>query len=174
LANRVLKLHTYVVSFCTMAEADASALTGPVATTQDERTMAVLAHVLQVVGWWIAPLTIFVLKRDSRFTSFHALQALFLQILYVVLMGIFMVLWFAGFFVMIAHAPQAQGAPPPIGFFILMPLIWLGWMVAWAVMIVLAIVFGVKAGRGEWAEYPMLGSLARQVLKIGPGGGPAS
>ena len=157
-----------------MAEDDENALTGPVATTQDERTMAVLAHVLQVVGWWIAPLIIFVLKRDSRFTSFHALQALFLQILYVLLMGVFMVFWFAGFIVVMAHASQAKGAPPPIGFFILMPLIWLGWMGAWAVMIVLAIAFAVKAGRGEWAEYPVLGRLARHVLKIGPGGAPGS
>ena len=35
--------------------------------------MAILAHVLQIVGWWIAPLIIFLLKRDSKFTSFHAL-----------------------------------------------------------------------------------------------------
>jgi uncharacterized membrane protein len=153
-----------------MVEADTSTLAGQVATTQDERTMAVLAHVLQVVGWWIAPLIIFVLKRDSRFSSFHALQALFLQILYILLMGVFMVVWFAGFFVMMAHAPQAKGAPPPIGFFILMPLVWLGWMACWLVMIVLAIVFGIRAGRGEWAGYPVLGTLARRVLKIGPGG----
>jgi uncharacterized membrane protein len=42
------------------------------APSQDERTMAVLAHALQVVGWWIAPLIIFVLKRQSRFVAFHA------------------------------------------------------------------------------------------------------
>jgi hypothetical protein len=41
--------------------------------TQDERTMATLAHVLQMVGWWIAPLVIFLTHRKSRFVSFHAL-----------------------------------------------------------------------------------------------------
>jgi uncharacterized protein len=140
------------------------------ATTQDERTMAVLAHVLQVVGWWIAPLVVFIVKRESKFVSFHALQALFLQILYMLLMGVFMVVWFAGIFAMIAHAPQTKGATPPMGFFVLMPLIWLGWMGLWGLMLVVAIVFGVKAGRGEWAEYPVLGRLARSVLKIGPNG----
>ena len=30
--------------------------------TQDERTMATLAHVLQIVGMWIAPLIIFLVK----------------------------------------------------------------------------------------------------------------
>jgi len=138
--------------------------------TQDERTMAILAHVLQIVGWWIAPLIIFLVKRDSRFTSFHALQALFLQILYMLLMFVFVGLWFAFIVLAVMHSPQGKGAPPPTGLFILMPLIWLGAMGLWVVMIVVAIVFGVKAGRGEWAEYPVLGRWARSVLKIGPNG----
>jgi uncharacterized membrane protein len=41
------------------------------------------------------------------------------------------------------------------------------------VMVLLtAIVYGVKAGRGEWAEYPMLGQIALKILKLGPGGVP--
>jgi len=140
--------------------------------TSDERTMGVLAHVLQVVGWWIAPLIIFLIKRESRFVSFHALQALLLQILYIAFMAVFMVVWFAGFFLMMSHMPEGKNAAPPPAFFILMPLIWLGWMGMWAVMLVVAIVYGVKAGRGEWAEYPLLGRLARKILKIGPGGDP--
>jgi len=50
--------------------------------TLDERTMAILAHMLQTVGLWIAPLIIFVVKRESKFVSFHVLQALLLQVLY--------------------------------------------------------------------------------------------
>jgi uncharacterized protein len=138
--------------------------------TQDERTMAILAHVLQVVGWWIAPLIIFLIKRESRFVAFHALQVLFLQILYIFLMGIFMVVWVAGIVLTVATAPTQKGATPPVGLFILMPIVWLGWMGMWAGMIVLAIMYGIKAGRGEWAEYPVLGSWARSVLRIGPGG----
>jgi len=150
-----------------MPDAQRSLEGGP---TQDERTMAILAHVLQIVGWWIAPLIIFLVKRESRFTSFHALQALFLQILYMFLMGMFMVVWIAGIFMVLAHAPAEKGAPPPAGLFILIPVFWLGWMALWALMIVAAIVYGIKAGRGEWAEYPVLGGWARSVLKIGPGG----
>ena len=41
--------------------------------------MAVLAHVLQLVGGWIAPLVIFFVKRQSRFITFHALQVLLFQ-----------------------------------------------------------------------------------------------
>jgi len=140
------------------------------ATTQEERTMAVLAHVLQVVGCWIAPLIVLIIKRESRFVSFHALQALFLQVLYMVLIGVFVVAWFTAIFVTVAHAPQTKGAP--MGIFILMPIVWLGWIWLWAMMLVVAIVYGIKAGRGEWAEYPVLGRWARGVLKIGPGGAP--
>jgi uncharacterized membrane protein len=128
--------------------------------------MATLAHVLQIVGWWIAPLIIFLLKRESRFVSFHALQALLLQICYVILLGGFMVAWFGFFFVTMArHSTVAPGAPPA-GVFILFPLIWLGFMGMWALVLVLAIVYGIKAGRGEWAEYPVLGRMSRKILKI--------
>ena len=60
--------------------------------------MATLAHVLQLVGWWIAPLVIFLVKRESRFVKFHALQALLLQLVYMVMFGLCMVGWFADFF----------------------------------------------------------------------------
>jgi uncharacterized membrane protein len=141
--------------------------------TQDERTMALLAQVLQIVGWWIAPLVIFLIKRQSKFVSFHALQALLLQVLEMCLMAVGMVLWFAAFFLLMANAPAAKNAPPPSGLFILMPMLWLGWMGIWVAVLLIAIVYGVKASRGEWAEYPVLGRLSRKILKLGPGGAPA-
>jgi hypothetical protein len=138
--------------------------------SQDERTMAILAHVLQLVGTFIAPLVILLTKRESRFVSFHAVQALLLQIAYMALMFVFFVLWFGLFFMIMAHHPPAKDAPPPPMFFVMFPLVWLGFMGTWVVMLVVAIVYGIKAGRGEWAAYPLLGSLARKILKIGPGG----
>jgi uncharacterized membrane protein len=143
---------------------------GAIEPAQDERTMAVLAHVLQVVGWWIAPLIILLVKRESRFVSFHALQAFLLQIVYMIVMGVFMVVWFGTFFLTMAHHGGASNAAPPPAFFVLFPLVWLGFMGMWVVMLTVAIVYGIKAGRGEWAEYPLLGSLSRRILKIGPGG----
>jgi uncharacterized membrane protein len=132
--------------------------------------MAVLAHVLQLVGGWIAPLVIFLIKRNSRFVSFHALQALLLQGLYflamLLMVGSVLVL---GVSSMIFHQPAQHNSLPP-GFVILFPLIWLGAMGCWALMLVVAIVYGIKAGRGEWSAYPLLGALARKILKIGPEG----
>jgi uncharacterized membrane protein len=139
--------------------------------TSDERTMGTLAHVLQLVGGWIAPLVIFLVKRNSRFVSFHALQALLLQALYFLLMMVVMGAFFAAVVFGVAfHQPVPQHDSFPPGFIILFPVIWLGMMGWWVFMLVVAIVYGIKAGRGEWAEYPLLGRLARRILRIGPGG----
>lgn len=140
--------------------------------TPDERTTALLAQVLQIVGWWIAPLVIFLIKRESKFVSFHALQALLLQVLQMFLMGVGMVIWFSAVVLMMANAPATRNAPLPPGFFILMPMMWLSWMGVWVAVLLIAIIYGIKAGRGEWAEYPFLGRLCRKILKIGPGGVP--
>jgi uncharacterized membrane protein len=136
--------------------------------TQDECTMATLAHVLQLVGGWIAPLVIFLVKRNSRFVSFHALQALLLQGLYFFFMIIGMTAFFAVAIAGIAFRQPAQHSLPPA--FFLFPVVWLGFMGWWVFILVVAIVYGIKAGRGQWAEYPLLGPLARKILKIGPRG----
>ncbi len=144
-------------------------------TTQDERTMGTLAHVLQLVGGWIAPLIIFLIKRNSRFVSFHALQALLLQGLYflfvMIFVGGFFVVAIAGFAV---HQSTTQHGSLPPAFLVLFPALWLGMMAWWVFMVVVAIVYGIKAGKGEWAEYPVLGRLARRILGIGPAGEPLS
>jgi uncharacterized membrane protein len=142
-----------------------------VAPTLDERTMAILAHVLQIVGLWIAPLIIFVIRRESRYVSFHALQALLLQALYLFLMVVGAFFFFAAV-IFAAAASHASGVAPPPPLFLLVPMLWLDWLGLWAAMVVAAIVYGVKAGRGEWAEYPYLGRLARKILKMGPDGAP--
>lgn len=144
-----------------------------VAPTQDEMTMATLAHALQLIGSWIAPLIIFLVKRQSRFVSFHALQALLLQICYTILIVLAMVGWFIVVFSTIAfHA--ADKTAPPAAVFVFFPLIWLLFMAGGIFNLVVAIVYAIRAGRGEWAEYPLLGRLARKLLKMGPSGAPIS
>jgi uncharacterized Tic20 family protein len=142
-------------------------------TTPEERTMATLAQVLQVLVWWIAPLIIFLIKRESRFVSFHALQALLLQITYIIFMAGFVVLWFVTMFLLVAHHSTGHSAAQPLAIFLMFPLIWFGFIAMFALMLVIAIVYGIKASRVEWAEYPVLGRIARHILKIGPGGAAA-
>jgi uncharacterized membrane protein len=39
----------------------------------------------------------------------------------------------------------------------------------WAVVVVIAIVYAIKAGRGDWANYPLIGRIARRILKLDQG-----
>lgn|SRR5512146_21782 len=133
---------------------------------QDDRTMATLAHVLQIVGWWIAPLVIFLVKRDSRFVKFHALQALFLQICLAALWIIGFIVLFAGMFASIPMSGSPPHNAPPPAMVYLFPIFWLLAMGGWVLVLVLSIVYGIKAGRGEWASYPVIGKLARHFLKM--------
>ncbi|MGB9491091.1 MAG: hypothetical protein WCA92_11560 [Terriglobales bacterium] len=48
----------------------------------------------------------------------------------------------------------------------MMPLIWLGFMSMWVAVLVIAIIYAIKAGRGEWANYPVIGKIARRILKM--------
>ena len=139
-------------------------------TTPDERTMATLSHALQLIGSWIAPLIIFLIRRQSRFVSFHALQALLLQIFHTIIIVVLMVLWVTTILTTVFH--QTGGKPDfPPALLLLVPLAWLGFMVLWVGTLVIAIVYAIKAGRGEWADYPVLGKLARKMLKMGPSEG---
>lgn len=49
--------------------------------TSDERTLAILAHILTIISSFIAPLVIYLLKKDeSTFVSEHAKESLNFQI----------------------------------------------------------------------------------------------
>ncbi len=72
--------------------------------TSDERTMALLAHVLTFVSSFLAPLIIYLVKKDeSAFISHHANESLNFQItvflvsivLFVTIIGI-LLLWVVG------------------------------------------------------------------------------
>jgi uncharacterized membrane protein len=128
--------------------------------------MAVLAHALQIVGGWIAPLVIFLVKKDSLFVRFHALQALLLQGVYLVCAIIFGFGWMIFFISAVLPHLQDKSASPPAAIFAFVPVLWLFIMGYWVVILVCVIVFSIKAGRGEWAEYPLLGRLARKFLKM--------
>ena len=144
---------------------DQGALAATPVPTKDEQSMAFLAHFLQVFTGFVAPLVIYLIKRESRFVSFHAMQALLWQVVYlVVIMMVFMLVFVAMFATFATHppAPSPSQAPPP-AFFLLFPLVWLVIMCGWVLNLVLGIVFGIKANRGEWAAYPVIGRWARRI-----------
>ncbi|HSB92177.1 MAG TPA: DUF4870 domain-containing protein [Flavitalea sp.] len=60
-----------------------------IAPTSDERTMAVLSHVLCLVVGLFAPLIIYLLKKDeSAFVAAHAKESLNFQITVTIVMGL--------------------------------------------------------------------------------------
>jgi|SRR5690348_2163866 len=131
--------------------------------TQDERAYAGLAHALMIPTWWIAPLIIFLIKRESRFVKFHALQALFWQIIFTCLYVAGMVVLLAGMF---ATMPQGKTAPPsdfPFAIFGAFMIYWLVMMGGVVVSFILGIVYCLKAMRGEWAGYPLIGRWAKRI-----------
>jgi len=134
--------------------------------TSDEKTMATLAQVLQLVGSWIAPLIIYVVKRESKFVAFHAMQALLWQILVMILWFVAMIVWFVVIFTtVISHAGKAAANnPPPLGFFLGAASIWLVAMGIMGLNLFIAIYFAIKAGRGEWAAYPVIGKIAHRIV----------
>ena len=134
--------------------------------TEDERTMGTLVHLLQLVTSWMGPLVIFFLKRDSRFIKFHALQALILQICLAAFWIAGVVVFMVTMVATMAHSGgSTHNAPPPAVFFVF-PIFWVVGMSAWLVVLVFAIIYAIKAGRGEWAAYPAIGRLAYYLLKM--------
>lgn len=141
----------------------------PLATYEpnsEEKSMAMIAHILQVVTWWIGPLVVLLVKRDSKFVSYHALQALLLQALLVLAWMVVFAAFIVLMVVSVPSGPQPKNAPPPVEVLIAFPLLWVGMMGGWLLMLVLAVVYGIKAGRGEWAGYPVLRGLARRLLSL--------
>ncbi len=134
--------------------------------TKDEQTMAFLAQFLQIFTGFIAPLVVYLMKRESRFVSFHAMQALIWQIIYFAVVIVVFIVFFVGMFATVATQPHPPSSPqqPPAAVFLLFPLLWLMFMGGWVLNLVIGIVYGIKANRGEWAAYPVIGRWARRIV----------
>ena len=77
--------------------------------TSDEKTLAILSHILTIVVWLFAPLVIYLVKKDeSQFVAAHAKESLNFQItvalaciiLAITIIGIFL-LWIVGIIALI-------------------------------------------------------------------------
>ncbi len=105
--------------------------TPAVTPTSDERTLAILAHILTIVSSFIAPLVIYLLKKDeSPFVSEHAKESLNFQITMFILFIIS---------------------------FILM-LVLIGFLLIWLLSIanlVLVIIATIKASENKMYRYPI-------------------
>ena len=137
--------------------------------TQDEKAYAGLAHALMMSTWWIGPLIIYFMKRESRFVGFHALQALFWQIIFTVLYALGFVVVFVVMFSTVLSMPQGripESPQFPVAVFAVFGVFWLVIMSFFVITMILGIMYCLKAMRGEWAGYPVIGRWARRIVGV--------
>lgn len=113
---------------------------------EDERQWGALAHGLSLVVFvltlngWIAALGIYFAYRErSKFVAFHALQALFFQLLLILcgIAGLATMMFGVGFVILAAVGLAAIAAP---------------------------IMAGLAASKGDWYELPLVGSIAKRSI----------
>ncbi|PYV15294.1 MAG: hypothetical protein DMG21_15465 [Acidobacteria bacterium] len=135
-----------------------------VVPTPDDRTIAMLAHVLQIFSGLWPPLIIYLVKRKSQFVAFHALQALLFQIVLLVgwtlAMGIFAAIFI---FMMSQVGKSGESNGPPLALLICIPVIWGLLLSKWVLSVIVGIVYGIRASKGESAQYPIIGGWARRL-----------
>ena len=103
--------------------------------SKDDKTMAMVAWLLGIISYFAGPLVIYLIKKDqSKFVAFHALQAM----------------WFG--VVAFVAVMVLTGVTCGIG------------IILWLAPLVIDIVWGLKANKGEWAELPVVGDWARKGL----------
>ena len=139
---------------------------GPPPVTRDECTLGMLAHVLQIFSWLIGPAIIFLVRRDSKFVRYHALQALFFQLLVMMVWAASVLALIAGALAALAHRGHAS-MPAAVALPLLaLILFWGGAALTWILNLVLGIVYGLRANNGEWAGYPGIKYLAARVAGV--------
>jgi len=65
-----------------------------VTPTSDEKTMAILSHILCIVAGFLAPLIIYLVKKDSPYIVAHAKESLNFQLTLIICHIISFILWF--------------------------------------------------------------------------------
>jgi uncharacterized Tic20 family protein len=111
----------------------------PAGVKQDEKTLAMVAHLLGYFTSFIGPLIIYFVKSDSTFVRFHSLQAVYFQLMVLVAEAIALVLTFVliGIPLLIAI---------PVG------------------DLIYVIIACIKSFNGEWFEYWLAGQWARKSV----------
>ena len=132
--------------------------------SSDDKTWALMAWLLGFFFGFIPALIIFIVMREkSRFVGFHALQALFWHLAYLVItIPVIFIAVAAGFSSVIGMS-HSQANEPPVGLIVGIGVVFLFILVTGLVNLIVQIVMAVKAGGGAWTELPLVGGWARRA-----------
>src|SRR5258707_11695971 len=111
--------------------ASQAVVVGLEAPAEDERTMAMLAHLLMAFTGFIGPLVIFCVKQNSRFVRFHSLQALIWHAIYLGLSFVFMAVFFSVVISSLIYYPPEPPSQAPPGFFYFFSFFLVGFIGGW-------------------------------------------
>ena len=108
-----------------------SSAEAPAQVSSDERTMALLAHLLGIFSFFVGPLVIWLIKKDeSEFVDYHGKEALNFQLT-----------------MLIAYIVGVILSTIVIGLCITLAV--------WVVIIIFSIMAAVAANKGEYYRYPI-------------------
>ena len=112
-------------------EEQQSSAEAPPQVSGDERTMAILAHLLGIFFSFVAPLVIWLIKKDeSEFVDYHGKEALNFQLT-----------------MLIVYVVGAILSTIRVGLCITLAV--------WVVIIIFSIMAAVAANKGEYYRYPI-------------------
>jgi uncharacterized Tic20 family protein len=139
--------------------------------SQNDRTMAGLAHLAIIVPFWgmIAPIVIWATQKDkSKFIVFQAIQALVYQVLLILVtmlgMGCYMVSFFSMFSTI--SSTTSESSTLPAGFFLPFAVMG-GIFIVYLVFIIYGIVAAVLTFTGKNFRYVILGGWIEKYMNRG-------
>jgi len=128
----------------------------------DEKILALFSHLSIFLGGIVLPIIFWAINKDkSRFVRFHALQAIFFQIAYVVIIvAIIIIMALIGIGMGVLSAGTfAAGKDGSIFLFIAIMIFYAFIFLSIFVLVGYGIYVGVKAYKGELRRYPLIGKI---------------
>ena len=128
---------------------------------QDDRMIAMFAHLSMFFGSLVVPLIFWAIYKDrSKFVTFHSLQSLFFHIAYTVVL-VFLVIFVAVVGILAGLIVPGQGAPSHMGAMQVIVLMGIAIVVMGFIFasLALAIMNAISSYKGGLKKYPVIGSM---------------
>ncbi len=136
--------------------------------SSDQKLMALLSHLsilIPNIGILVPVIIWLTNKEKSDFLKFHALQAIFFQLIFFILMMLFI---FIGVIMMLAAIPwfELSSSPEPGILFFLSMVFMFMYFPLWIIFGIYAIIASIKSYTGKIFKYALIGKIVeRKVYK---------